>query len=256
MFRNEGRIRPSLIAAEQADDDGIRRSSNEGRIRPSLIAAGGARLFLDTYLTTRGEFAPPSLRQKAQFRIPSWWGQRGANSPLPHCGMTGENENELERVQRGANSPLPHCGGIERVGGPDGWGTTRGEFAPPSLRRLGGFLYIERRPATRGEFAPPSLRPEEGLVPTLADGATRGEFAPPSLRPELRSVYPTTRKSNEGRIRPSLIAASPSRPNTPYADNQRGANSPLPHCGDYVYRIALLRQTTTRGEFAPPSLRL
>ena len=59
----EGRIRPSLIAAFFFRRTRRRLWSYEGRIRPSLIAAQGAEATVRFYQRpTRGEFAPPSLR--------------------------------------------------------------------------------------------------------------------------------------------------------------------------------------------------
>ena len=111
------------------------------------------------------------------------------------------------RRQRGANSPLPHCG-----------------------RRLRRRL-LRRRVTTRGEFAPPSLRRIQSH----------------------REGHPYS--NNEGRIRPSLIAASSSGPYSITDDAQRGANSPLPHCGQAAAELKAAANEPTRGEFAPPSLR-
>ena len=178
--------------------------ANEGRIRPSLIAA---RL-PDPLGTLAGR-------------------QRGANSPLPHCGclpviVRAEDDDGNEgRIrpsliaaprstailtssvsQRGANSPLPHCGNL----------TTLNIGCPAS--------------ATRGEFAPPSLRRERV---GSADWRVRG---------------------NEGRIRPSLIAAKTWRRKPGGSCPQRGANSPLPHCGRVALKIAPI-DSVQRGANSP-----
>ena len=180
----------------------------EGRIRPSLIAA------------------LPQKLQSSRFKM-----LRGANSPLPHCGGETTRAAQQAALLRGANSPLPHCGCW--TGRQDGLplSSTRGEFAPPSLRLFRRFYGFIRRIATRGEFAPPSLRLDddgqkhaypvtyEGRIrPSLiaarlssrtlpAAATTRGEFAPPSLRLTARPERPPVTPCYEGRIRPSLIAA-------------------------------------------------
>ena len=132
---------------------------------------------------------------------------------------------------------------------------TRGEFAPPSLRQYARPYLRGKGSATRGEFAPPSLRRVSGGIRPGLPGATRGEFAPPSLRLRLRSGGGLVRRSYEGRIRPSLIAAFPSWPPTLHRLLLRGANSPLPHCGTAHPLHDHIGGRPTRGEFAPPSLR-
>ena len=62
--RNEGRRRPSLIAARTERRGGRGRATNEGRRRPSLIAAW---VSVDSIQRSRR--------------------QRGAPAPLPHCGI-------------------------------------------------------------------------------------------------------------------------------------------------------------------------
>ena len=113
----------------------------------------------DGTAATRGEFAPPSLRHVRGGGVQWYVNLRGANSPLPHCGFYAEPLRQQGRRLRGANSPLPHCG-----------------VPPPT----------------------PS---------STTCAATRGEFAPPSLRQASRPPLGTGRIPYEGRIRPSLIAA-------------------------------------------------
>ena len=187
-------------------------------------------------LATRGEFAPPSLRRWSTRRSRIWFSTyegrirpsliaakggergcgggmwlRGANSPLPHCGGLPCFAGVDRRLLRGANSPLPHCGPRSGSKLNNSCIATRGEFAPPSLRR-------GRRPrpggdcgATRGEFAPPSLRRPSGELVGDPAVPTRGEFAPPSLRQPHKYSSPPNNPTYEGRIRPSLIAATMSR---------------------------------------------
>ena len=184
--------------------------------------------------------------------------QRGANSPLPHCGRT-------------CNTPLLLTS----------W-PTRGEFAPPSLRLLPSEGVYRVGAGQRGANSP---------LPHCGEAGAHcpGEGWPPNegrIRPSLiaaRWGWPLmaqTGRTNEGRIRPSLIAAERRRGWWRFARRQRGANSPLPHCGRRVkydrviaacanegrIRPSLIaaRQCRagrlptgrpTRGEFAPPSLR-
>ena len=179
---NEGRIRPSLIAASRLDDTPDQIDINEGRIRPSLIAAAGIDPSQSTEFPTRGEFAPPSLRHGGAATFPRPASQRGANSPLPHCGMAAKPDF------------------------PATMAPTRGEFAPPSLRQRDRGPAEGRCNPTRGEFAPPSLRHILRHLIHIHLVPTRGEFAPPSLR-----HHPA--------------------PGHAERYHQRGANSPLPHCG-------------------------
>ena len=135
----------------------------------------------------------------------------------------------LTRIRwlRGANSPLPHCGARLRGNNKERTGSTRGEFAPPSLRRL---CRIARRPLlmpTRGEFAPPSLRPLRRFRLVGRNRPTRGEFAPPSLRPARRPDTP------------------------PFRAGLRGANSPLPHCGDFLQRQFWIGLLVYEGRIRP-----
>ncbi len=136
----------------------------------------------------------------------------------------------MKRQLRGANSPLPHCGVAEKKKPAEKPPTTRGEFAPPSLRLYGHQAGPQHQPPTRGEFAPPSLRPNR-----LGRSRRRGCLYEGRIRPSLIAARVADagcpwQLDYEGRIRPSLIAA-PIRPR----------------------RRCPLR--TTRGEFAPPSLR-
>ena len=302
----------------------------EGRIRPSLIAAGSGIPSLSHASTpTRGEFAPPSLRLVLLMKRPLRSPLRGANSPLPHCGVLTSHEGQWQahstrgefappslrhlvaevgcahyliyegRIRpsliaaasrtwilkeavplRGANSPLPHCGpGLinERI---YTIGVYEGRIRPSLIaarRRASG---RDRDTGLRGANSPlPHCGSHSALHFTTGSGPTRGEFAPPSLRPCNRHLHPTSAGAYEGRIRPSLIAASawysdqrmllPTRgefappslrrvaPAVVPGDSRRlrGANSPLPHCGVRDLEGNYPEPPATRGEFAPPSLR-
>ena len=257
---------------------------NEGRIRPSLIAAGYSYLRRGSPdFPTRGEFAPPSLR-----RIRFCGGrrrrccQRGANSPLPHCGTEQERQAERDRLanegrirpsliaalppplplhrhlaQRGANSPLPHCGLEEEQARAEGGAEpTRGEFAPPSLRRGRDYRGGACPGDQRGANSPlPHCGVNDWACPRAVMSPTRGEFAPPSLRRAVWRRRASAEPTNEGRIRPSLIAAGGAGAGLLVDASQRGANSPLPHCGRGFPRGNGAAPVPTRGEFAPPSLR-
>ena len=84
---------------------------------------------------------------------------------------------------------------------------------------------------TRVEFDPPSLRrfPHQNIRPPST--TTRVEFDPPSLRQSGDVPGWSTPRGNEGRIRPSFIAARPLRAASSAAAVQRGSNSTLLHCG-------------------------
>ena len=184
----EGRIRPSLIAAVAAGEEGRLRVGLRGANSPlphcgtGPAAADRATQTLrgansplphcgnwkmpvssDVPRATRGEFAPPSLRPVvAPLRYPFPIRLRGANSPLPHCGTGSAPGRSSAWWLRGANSPLPHCGSLTSARRTIRLIATRGEFAPPSLRPVPRKWVQELPVATRGEFAPPSLRHGQG----------------------------------------------------------------------------------------------
>ncbi len=230
----EGRIRPSLIAATSREAHPV----YEGRIRPSLIAAGELCQAGRREVPTRGEFAPPSLRRggrlatRGEFAPPSLGDLRGANSPLPHCGNFQPRISNARRGLRGANSPLPHCG---PGSGRGSQGTIRLRGANSPLPHCGMRVRTtrnEKPESTRGEFAPPSLRPFPSDVPQLPLNRLRGANSPlphcgddtlesgvgydylrgaNSPLPHcggLMFFFNPDRSDYEGRIRPSLIAAA------------------------------------------------
>ena len=86
--------------------------NNEGRIRPSFIAAGACWWgWRARTVTTRVEFDPPSLRQiNLTNNSSSTPFQRGSNSTLLHCGPLVHTTPHPGGVQRGSNSTLLHCG--------------------------------------------------------------------------------------------------------------------------------------------------
>ena len=109
-------------------------------------------------------------------------------------------------------------------------------------------------------------------------GATRVEFDPPSLRLGTRALKYAAPDCNEGRIRPSFIAAWRRRDACLQDMRQRGSNSTLLHCGDSSLLASVVtpdnegrirpsfiaassrgwrrrRRLPTRVEFDPPSLR-
>ena len=176
---NEGRRRPSLIAACNNLFEWDRVVPNEGRRRPSLIAAGNPR------------FHPHSSSI-----------QRGAPAPLPHCGSPEVHQAITDASQRGAPAPLPHCGVSRGSGEVKDTGATRGAGAPPSLRR-GNRRRLGNPPA-----------PNEGR-----------------RRPSLIAANPWMIKGvgiepNEGRRRPSLIAAFDAPAGLRAGSPTRGAGAP------------------------------
>ena len=179
-----------------------------------------------------------------------------ASAPLAPPHKPPAKSHLIMRAQRGANSPLPHCGRLVGRSSLPGWAATRGEFAPPSLRLEGGDLEPCRERSNEGRIRPSliaaiirSRSPWIGWVQRGANSplphcgsrtaergvrrsiATRGEFAPPSLRPLRELAACCGAPNNEGRIRPSLIAAIALGASQVITRLQRGANSPLPHCG-------------------------
>ena len=182
-------------------------------------------------------------------------GQRGAPAPLPHCGDEPVTPNQVTKLQRGAPAPLPHCGyplpeydSLES--------TQRG--APAPLPHCGTG---EHGPArhNRNQRGAPAPLPHCGLAEYSSRedllASTRGAGAPPSLRriPKFGTFEEPGR--NEGRRRPSLIAAYRSPSVIAAAPEQRGAPAPLPHCGGPSGRNKGWQVQTTRGAGAPPSLR-
>ena len=166
------------------------------------------------------------------------------------------------------------------VGFPWAVSATRGAGAPPSLRRVPPFAPPPSPASQRGAPAP---LPHCGLSVAFgfltARKSTRGAGAPPSLR---RVFVPVGRRGgghNEGRRRPSLIAAlsrcrlaisggvqrgAPAPlPHCGPSEGcfrglgrlQRGAPAPLPHCGKCPKRTGYAPGGSTRGAGAPPSLR-
>ena len=160
--------------------------ANEGRIRPSLIAA-----------------------TELQWLQSSRCSQRGANSPLPHCRhlarslgepVGGANEGRIRPSLIAAGQAGRGCRGV--------YAPTRGEFAPPSLPHLGYRERNERCADQRGANSPlPHCRERRTWKRTGEVMPTRGEFAPPSLPRSHPLVGGDPQPANEGRIRPSLIAA-------------------------------------------------
>ena len=206
---NEGRRRPSLIAAIQSPSRTSKPTDQRGAPAPlphcgrhpgdpiaawcaptrgagappslrPLSPPGGGR----GRAPTRGAGAPPSLRRELHgvvFHggIPT----RGAGAPPSLRPPLPSTRPELIVFQRGAPAPLPHCG-----------------FMPGVLSGFAGM-------ATRGAGAPPSLRPDYSNATPGEEVATRGAGAPPSLRQIVDEGGERVGLSNEGRRRPSLIAA-------------------------------------------------
>ncbi len=146
---------------------------------PSLRQAAVAQTYTAAVQPTRGEFAPPSLRRQCQrggeqeprptrgeFAPPSLRQDGiGASRPGSLCyegrirpsliaaPLTPVRSAGVVRL-RGANSPLPHCGSNVSDWPGDGFLSTRGEFAPPSLRPGAGRPGKERAAAYEGRIRP------------------------------------------------------------------------------------------------------
>ena len=110
-------------------------------------------------------------------------------------------------TQRGAPAPLPHCGCRCRCG----WAAATVQRGAPAPLPHCGLVK-----------AALSFRPSQ---------STRGAGAPPSLRLFLPIPGDFHLGCNEGRRRPSLIAASAVMAGIIRFRRQRGAPAPLPHCG-------------------------
>ena len=207
--RNEGRLRPSLIAASLPPPPPVIWGKQRGAASPLPHCGPATTLtFAPGERATRGGFAPPSLRPSPGHpRLPvprinegrlrpsliaagrgrayhrGRLGQRGAASPLPHCGSDALDELPSLRMQRGAASPLPHCGGADGVGGQFGAGYNEGRLRPSLIaayfRRAGCAAYPANEGRLRPSLIAACLPPFYVYSPA---GTTRGGFAPPSLR--------------------------------------------------------------------------
>ena len=158
------------------------------------------------YEATRVEFDPPSLRLINEDKSQDGDSQRGSNSTLLHCGDSAQS------------SQLKVCGNEGRI---------RPSFIAATAGPHGGRSTC----TTRVEFDPPSLRHPRGDALRSLAAATRVEFDPPSLRHMARSDPTRPGVHNEGRIRPSFIAANSWTRGRQGAAQQRGSNSTLLHCG-------------------------
>ena len=205
----EGRIRPSLIAAATARLIFRAQAYYEGRIRPSLIAAVVVVVVVGILVVaTRGEFAPPSLRQgsvRASSRPTRFYEGRirpsliAATAGISHqststtdyegrirpsliaaAGRPGFSRRSVRL--RGANSPLPHCGVRRVVQKPGRPPATRGEFAPPSLRLIVAIVTSGLDILYEGRIRPSLIAASFPPLSAMGSPTTRGEFAPPSLR--------------------------------------------------------------------------
>ena len=157
--------------------------------------------------------------------------------------------------------------------------TTRGEFAPPTLRHRRRPSFRAMSDTTRGEFAPPTLRLDNRPMRLPAAARYEGRIRPSYIAALSRYNKVDDEGNYEGRIRPSYIAAETAtsnpgrcgptrgefapptlRPHPPRPVHRRhplrGANSPLLHCGMANPFTHTRPPQPTRGEFAPPTLRL
>ena len=255
---NEGRIRPSFIAALSIQRTWRWRVGNEGRIRPSFIAA--------------------SFCQSNARACPA---QRGSNSTLLHCGTRetagpAASRSRPTRVEFDPPSLRQGSAGCKSKGVL----TTRVEFDPPSLRHVRHRLLRRDDGRNEGRIRPSFIAAtrqgsretqcwqrgsnstllhcggvglrgdhtslhQRGSNSTLlhCGSTTIVRYRRPSLcnegriRPSFIAAIksgpgPGRRRGNEGRIRPSFIAASPNPPSHAMRRPQRGSNSTLLHCGN------------------------
>ena len=181
---------------------------------------------------TRVEFDPPSLRPPRQSNAFACGQPTRVEFDPPSLRQHRAQTDGFPAVrQRGSNSTLLHCGCKTPGQGTILICATRVEFDPPSLRLAPLTPPYAAPGATRVEFDPPSLRLDGLVLGYLQRPPTRVEFDPPSLRRRVRAAAAEGERVNEGRIRPSFIAAarvgSVSCPDV----LQRGSNSTLLHCG-------------------------
>ena len=206
-------------------------------------------------------------------------GNEGRIRPSFIAASRPGSSDRTSNTQRGSNSTLLHCGLVMQLPGVGCWLSTRVEFDPPSLRRVPGSLGCHHLQPTRVEFDPPSLRhggdetrrhggaAQRGSNSTLLHcGEARRTAARKAYRNEgrIRPSFIAARIScsrshrvlyNEGRIRPSFIAARAARGGGLGRAAQRGSNSTLLHCGVDYGSSPYRKGRTTRVEFDPPSLR-
>ena len=176
----EGRIRPSLIAATSSSRTTVHPAAYEGRIRPSLIAACEAAEVEAAAAALRGANSPlphcgptkpglpppPQPPYEGRIRPSLIAAYPAASPPRQSAGYEGRIRPSLiaaysqtiqtlaTRRLRGANSPLPHCGTDTAGRSTVVSCATRGEFAPPSLRREVAGVPGRRVPAYEGRIRP------------------------------------------------------------------------------------------------------
>ena len=278
---NEGRRRPSLIAAHSCLCASVSSLAQRGapaplphcgisleihsclcseqRGAPAPLPHCGSdflAVVLLVCLATRGAGAPPSLRLCVWYwsvrprvsnegrRRPSLIAalpgcpayqsaspQRGAPAPLPHCGLAAQAAGGNSTMQRGAPAPLPHCG--------------------PHILAVPPLLHHQR-----GAPAPlPHCGNAWACASVIVQASTRGAGAPPSLRHYQAAQDDPADPPNEGRRRPSLIAAGVKRMGGVIAPRAtRGAGAP-PSLRPVLTRRRMRAFCPTRGAGAPPSLR-
>ena len=131
--------------------------------------------------------------------------------------------------QRGANSPLPHC------------------------RVYKHHSVIDLNATQRGANSPlPHCRPCTTVPCNWSAFANEGRIRPSLIAAPFGACRRSIdRPPNEGRIRPSLIAAAAECPEAARKDGQRGANSPLPHCGELSVSANNPWMLTNEGRIRP-----
>ncbi len=182
LLWNEGRIRPSFIAARARFGLMWLLGVNEGRIRPSFIAAWLPGAGFRPGWRTRVEYDPPSLRPGIQERYQR--GKRGTRVEYDPPSLRQRIpviSSWIPTRERGSNTTLLHCGSL-RAWDSVGSVRTRVEYDPPSLRRLCRFRPVTGR-GNEGRIRPSFIAAasESGCV-VEAGGGTRVEYDPPSLR--------------------------------------------------------------------------
>ena len=185
MYSNEGRRRPSLIAATCFCACQACSFPTRGAGAPPSLRQVVQQPVLPPPVATRGAGAPPSLRQTAQNGPPpTGAATRGAGAP-PSLRQHLRPLKPACYLQRGAPAPLPHCGRLTNI------------IVKPVYGNEG-----RRRPSLIAAF-PRHLGAD-------SEGTNEGRRRPSLIAAASPAPTKWINPTNEGRRRPSLIAAQSS----------------------------------------------
>ena len=228
----------------------------EGRIRPSYIAAAGVRCL-------RG--------------LP---GLRGANSPLLHCGRWPPGIIPARSAYEGRIRPS-YIAAFWAVVRPSGCSPYEGRIRPSYIAALRRRGFAMRRPGYEGRIRPSYIAARKCFDRCARRVRLRGANSPLLHCGDGEAKAKMDDEALRGANSPLLHCGHISGGNQVPGSVLRGANSPLLHCGRLLslddlhgrlgyegrirpsYIAAVRRAASpirhrraTRGEFAPPTLRL